>query len=349
MASFLLTLFLGMVFEVASAACGGRFVQAMAQTGEAVRARAARTTIGLLAPLGRLDPAVVRTFEEKHAINVRVDFVASGSEYENRLRSSPHAWDVVVADEQRLAQLYFLKIIRPLPPSHAEKAKSGSLLRPGAYAAGEAVFTPLMGDPLGLAWIRATRSSQSEPTWEWLASPRANPLWRSRVALPVDRRLQFLVAAAHLGLNPPYADVSSVRPALEWLAGARHQARADSGRIEMELLSGRAAAAVLWQSEFVRIRKLVPTLDFAVPQKGAYVERHGAALVAESFHEKEALLLISTLRENRVASAAAAGLVSLEALDAGAVARGPAPGSWRLTAESLPIVKTIENELEKMK
>jgi hypothetical protein len=157
------------------------------------------------------------------------------------------------------------------------------------------------------------------------------------------------VAAAHLELSPPYTDVASVRPALEWLMKARHQAQADSGLIEMEFLSGRAAAAVLWQSEYVRIRKMVPSLEFAVPKKGAYVERHGAALVAESFHEKEALLLLGTLREKRVAAAGTAGLVSLEALDAVAASGGPESVPWRLTAESLPIVKTIESELEKMK
>ncbi len=68
--------------------------------------------------------------------------------------------------------------------SLSEKVKSTSLLRPGAYALGEPVFAPLMGDPLGIAWIRKSRTSNASPAWEWLANPSANPLWRSRVALP---------------------------------------------------------------------------------------------------------------------------------------------------------------------
>jgi spermidine/putrescine-binding protein len=296
--------------------------------------------------LGRLDPAVVRAFEEKAGVNVRVDFVASGQEYENRLRSSPHAWDVVVADEQRLAQLYFAKVIRPLPASAAEKASAASAARPGAYAAGEAVFAPLMADPLGLAWVKGSLGSKDAPTWDWLANPTANPLWRSRIALPSDKRLQFLIAAAHVGLSSPYTDVSTVRPALEWLSRARHQARANASRIELEFLSGRAAAAVLWKSDFERVRKLVPELQFAVPKKAAFLERHGAALVAESFHENEALALIASLRASRAASASAAGLLSIEAINAGS--DGHAAASWRFTAENLPIVKAIEAELDRL-
>ena len=71
-----------------------------------------------------------------------------------------------------------------------------------------------------------------------------------------------------------------------------------------------------------------------------------AALVAESFHEKEALALIAALREARAASAGAAGLASIEAIDAGA--DGLPATSWSFTAENLPIVKAIETELEKL-
>lgn len=320
--------------------------QPSAQAPELGGNRNLRPTIGLLAPLGRLDPTVVRAFEEKAGVNVRVDFVASGQEYETRLRSSPHAWDVVVADEQRLAQLFFAKLIRSLPPSVVAQSATSVAGRPGAYGGGEAVFAPLMGDPLGLAWIKSTRGSSEAPSWEWLVNPKANPLWRSRIALPADKRLQFLIAAGHMGLPAPYTDVAVVKPALLWLAQARHQARANPKQIEMEFLSGRAAAAVLWRSQFERVRKLVQELEFSVPPKAAFLERHGAALVAESFHEKEALALIAALRAERNSAARAAGLLSLDEIESGA--GGLAAKDWKFTAEHLPIVRTIEAELDKL-
>ena len=55
---------------------GPFFSRAQAQpeagTPETLGRRNLRTTLGLLAPLGRLDPAVVRAFEEKAGVNVRV-------------------------------------------------------------------------------------------------------------------------------------------------------------------------------------------------------------------------------------------------------------------------------------
>jgi spermidine/putrescine-binding protein len=201
-----------------------------------------------------------------------------------------------------------------------------------------------MVDPLGIAWLSDTRGAKTEPSWDWLANPQANPLWRSRVALAVDKRLQFLIAAVHVGLVEPFTDALVARPALEWLEAVRHQARPDGRRFEMELLSGRAAAAVIWQSEYQRARRLVPGLEFVVPIKGTFVERHGAALVTDSFHEKEALQLLAALRDGRGAAARAAGLVPLEEAERHMGGKG----AWRLAVEGLPIAKSIEAELEKM-
>jgi|GEM_PF-636211 len=335
-------------------------VRALAQTrpapegAEAVRPETPRTTIGLLAPLGRLDATIVRAWEDRMKVNVRVDFVTSGAEYEARLRSSPHAWDVVVADEQRLASLFFAKIIRALPasvpgvpaPGTASDTGPASVLwRPGRYVEGERAFAPLMADPLGLAWLGDTRAAKEPVTWDWLVEPKANPLWRSRTALPADKRLQFLIASAQLGFATPPTDANSAKPVMEWLRAARHQARANPLRIESELLSGRAAAAVLWQSEYERVRKLVPRLEFAVPRKGAYVERHGVGLVSESFHEKEALSLLMHLLESRDALAKTAGLVPVR----DDPSRNDEFSTWRITAEHLPIVKAVETELEKLR
>lgn len=322
-----------------------------AQAPEPTRNASPRTTMGVLAPLGRLDASVVRAFEERARVNVRVDFVASGTEYEARLRSSPHAWDVVVADEQHLASLYFAKSTRPIPATVPKPSPEAPLARPGRYVPeGERIFVPLAADPLGLAWIGPTRTAPDPVTWDWLADPKANPMWRSRVALPTDPRLQFLVAAGQAGLTAPFTDVSAAKPAFEWLALARHQAR-PSERVpasldpESMLLSGRASAAVLWRSQYERVRKLLPELRFAVPDKGTYVERHGAALVAETFHEKEAVAFLTHLQENRDTLARATGLLPLQ----------PSPGqawaaqSWRVAAEVLPVVKGIEIALEKMR
>ena len=90
----------------------------------------------------------------------------------------------------------------------------------------------------------------------------------------------------------------------------------------------------------------MPELQFAAPKNAAFLERHGAALVAESFHEKEALALIASLRASRAASASVAGLLSIEAINSGS--DGSSAESWRFTAENLPLVKTIEAELDRL-
>ena len=303
-----------------------------------------KTVLNVLAPPGRLDARVVAEFEQKMNISVRVEFVGNDSEYESRLRSSPHLWDVLIANEQRLITLSLAKLTRSVPDTKAPGAPRLPLEKRSSVNEDGKAYVPLMADPLGLVWIAGSRKELGPVSWKWLVNPDLNPLFRSRVLLPADTGLQFLLGAFNSGVNAPYSEARAAKPAFEWVLRARHQQVVMGVAPEYDFLGGRAAVGAVWQSEFLRLRKLVTGLTFAVPAQGTFFDRHGVALVADTPNEALALDFMSFLNTKRDESAARLGFVTLITQDIG----GSNTTSWQFIGHHLPLPLVIENELKKM-
>jgi spermidine/putrescine-binding protein len=274
-----------------------------------------RPTLAVLTALGRLDPQVVSEFEASRKVNVRVEFATSSADYESKIRSSPHTWDVVIADEQKLASLHFSKLTRPVTSLVKMARKKNTLEEQGKYEQGESLFVPLFADPLGLAWLSGELSvSPSEsPNWNWIVEIHKNPLLRSQVALPENSSLQILIACLSNGVTLPLEEGASLKESVEWLKKARHQAvKSKEMNVQNALLTETAKLGVLWQSQFVRLKKMIPDLQFGVPSPRSFVERHGAALVTDTLQEKIATDFQLHLYSNADRLAKSAGLVSLK-------------------------------------
>ena len=317
-------------------------------------AQSGRIILSVLAPLGMVDAIAIREFEQKRHVNVRMELVGGPSEYEPRLRNSPRGWDVVLADESQLIRLVYSKLLRPLPESVSKNASHVGLdIRPKVNEDGRA-YLNLMADPMGLVWKQDSLSSKNDPAWTWLSQMSENPYWRNRTLLPYDMKVQFLIAKkatsivkdtdmsiVEIGSSVANDTVASAALAFDWLKQARLQARPHHAQMELDFLSDRVVAGILWRSDFLRIRKLVRNIEFEVPRSGTYFTRIGAAIVADTAQEILANEFVQFLYLKRDSLARYAGLVSL----AETKFEDKPIRNWSLLENDLVLPKAIEQEL----
>jgi len=302
--------------------------------------------LSLLTQTQRLDAALVQEFEATRKVAVRVEFVSSSLDYEARIRSLPHNWDLVLADEQRLVNLSVLKVLRNLPESiNIPPDVPGLERRSRANEDGRA-FVNLMADPLGVMYLKKTRTSPGPLGWDWINKPTLNPLWRSRIALFADERMNFMTAAIATGLKFPIAQTSDARKVQDWLAHAELQGRAMSLSAAIPaFLAEKFSAGLVWQSDYLQAARYVKQLEFAVPSEGTYVERVGVGLVADCRNEALALDFIRFIYEKRDLLAQRRGLLPLHTTEF----QGSRVAKWRIFSDDLPHLKELTSVLAKLK
>lgn len=237
----------------------------------------AKPVLTILSPLNKLDPALTKEFDDLKGVQTKVIFSTSRSEYEWRLRSSPHSFDLVIADERKLLDLDATRTLKSISKDN--------------------LFLPLCRDELGLIWLNGTRTEGVEKlSWKNLSEPVRNPKWRSRVFLPSSNRFQYVLGMKATGsLKPDEAD-----PAVfAFIKEVQRQTPPQVSTIEQEFLAKRIAVAVGWLSEYERLKKFVPELKFSLPLEGTYFENIGVALVADAPNEELAREYAKFLSENR--------------------------------------------------
>lgn len=242
----------------------------------AIPARAGESVIYLLAPAGFLPLDLIKTFEAESGTSVRVDLVQDSTEFSRRAASPQAQWDVIIADEPSLLQLDEAKRLRPLPPSVAKANPDGHQ------------FTVFALDPLGIAWRPGTAPPGSAPEWNWLVDPRHNPLWRDRVFSTLDWHMTARLAALASGATVPEVHE-------KWLEQLFLQVPRTFRRPVPDLLAGLVSAGPMWKSRHTRVQKLIPDLQFRIPQSGTLYRRFGIALSVQSTGGNKAPELAATL------------------------------------------------------
>ncbi|MEN9808564.1 MAG: hypothetical protein RLZZ488_131 [Pseudomonadota bacterium] len=306
----------------------------------------AEQILNILTQTQRLDAGLVQEFESTRKVSVRVEFVSSSLDYEARIRSLPNNWDLVLADEQRLVHLSLVKVLKPLPEVIAVPPDSQGLERRARANQDGRSYLNLMADPLGLMYLRETLTAAAPMSWEGVVAPVVNPLWRSRLALFADERMNTMAAAAATGVKFPVEQVDDARPAQAWLAQAQLQGRPLSlDAMIPAFLAEKYVVALAWQSEFLHASRYVKKLSFVVPQPSTYVERVGVGLVADCRNESLALDFIRFLYEKREQLAQKRGFLPLSVQQLQSV---PVAG-WRIFADDLPRLRELSTALGKLR
>ncbi|MEN9824426.1 MAG: hypothetical protein RI953_171 [Pseudomonadota bacterium] len=306
----------------------------------------AEPVLSILTQTQRLDAALVQEFEASRKLSVRVEFVSSSLDYESKIRSLPHNWDLVIADEQRLVNLSLSKILKNLPEGVSVPPDVPGLERRARANPDGRTHLNLMADPLGIMFLKKTLTSPGPVSWDWIVNPVSNPLWRSRLALFADERMNLLTAAVATGLKFPVEQMHDAQKVNDWLTQAQLQGRPYSlPSVIPAFLARKIAVGVAWQSDFIQASRYVKNLSFTVPVQGTYFERVGIGLVSDCRNETAALDFIRFIYEKRDVLAQRRGLLPLHAQD---FQSSPVSG-WRVFSDDVPRLKELTTTLHRLK
>lgn len=288
--------------------------------------------LNVLTQTQRLDSRLVREFEAATKISVRVEFVTSPLEYEGKIRSLPNSWDVVFADEQSLVRLNDEKLLKPIPDSVLIPPNLMGLSRRSRTNADGRAYINLMADPIGIMYLTETKASKDGVDWNWLVDPVINPLWRSRIALFKDERLNLMVAAKAVGHEFPIESDEKRKELLRWISQAKLQGRTvEFNQAVTSFLAKKMVAGLSWQSDYLIASRYVQNLAFAVPASGTYFERIGIALVTGTRSEAAALQFVKFINDKRDQLAKRRGLLPLHSSEL----TGSSVRNWRIFTDDI--------------
>lgn len=303
-------------------------------------------TLNVLVPMGLLDAKVVEKFETENRANIYVDFVGSRHEYESKLRAGLRAYDVVIADERTLEKLYLNRLIRILndtlipPTDKAHPLTKRSKLNPEGNA-----FIPFLVDPMGIIYSEKNSKITSPVSWDVLIKPEENPFWRQRIFIGNEPKKLLLLAllVSKKEILPSSAFIPE--PTMSWLKQLRLQnTNIQNTPLELAFLGNQVSAAVVFYSDYLRYKKVVPNLHFVVPQETTYYTRYGMGWPETSIQEPLAKKFIEHIYKNKEQIAKKSQLLDIDS----AVYEKASIQDWVRYDDDVPLPKRIDSFLKEM-
>jgi spermidine/putrescine-binding protein len=304
-----------------------------------------KPTLNILTTMHVLNPDIVAKFEKENNANVRVDFVGSRKEFETHIRGGLRTYDVIVADERILEKLSLERMLKNLSDDVTTKNTNKVLLykRSKINEDGRA-YLPLYIDPMGIAYLKNESHIPEKVTWDLLIQTELNPYWRQRIAVSQDEKIQFLIALLatqkEISPNSWYIPESTTH----WFKELRLQNANTDLPIEMAFLGKKISAAVLFYSDYLRLKRIVPNLNFMIPEQNTYYDRMSIGWSSSSVQEALAKKLILFLFQHRKETAHSAGLLPMETRS---FLNSPTK-NWILYEDDVPLPKKIENILKEL-
>lgn len=233
-----------------------------------------KPTLNVMTYLGLLDKTIVSKFEEENRVNLRVEFMTNSLDFSARIKSHMRAYDVMIANQQVLDSFVQSNIVHNT--------------------------IPLWKDPIGIAYDSRVSKFEKPVSWTHLISPDENPYWRQRVfASGLSPREDLMIAL--LVTNEKLSSLKSKTPSKTqvFMDALKQQSITFSYPTELAFLGNNISAAVVFYSDFLRMKKTVPFLDFRIPQEGTFYTTIGAACVGSSFQENLSKKFVAFLNEHR--------------------------------------------------
>ena len=253
-------------------------------------------------------------------------------------------YDLVISDERILQRLFIQRQLRTLNDDAAFSGNASGKyplqMKSRINSDGHAYVT-LMADPMGVAYNKKNFSLKGQPTWDWLISPDEIPFWRQRVFVSNFPKHQLLLALLATGKEITTSSWFIPEPTLKWLQSLKLQSANIDYPLELAFLGNKIEAAVVFRSDFLRLRKVVPDLKFIVPVKVTYFDRIGIAIVSDTVQEVLAQNFIKFLnlkKDNLIVNENYLGYNVLNY-------EGSSTKNWVPYDDDIPIPRRIENIL----
>lgn len=285
------------------------------------------TTLNILVPMRVLDPKLIAQFEKLNSCTIKVEFVSDSAGYESHLRSEIRMFDVVIAPEKSLIQLTTTNLLRMLPENLRQPNAGRTPLQTKTMFNTEVnSYIPLFVNPMGIAYNPEISHIPARPTWNMLIQPEQNPYWRRRVYIghETSKIISLAILASHEPITNP-----KILPAgaQQWLSKLRTQRAVLDEPLELAFLGQHVNAGVLFYSDYLRYKNIVPNLEFLIPHDGTYFDRFGIAWCLSSVQDKLAKKFIAYMVEHSAQFAKSNSLYDINY-------KAPYVTSWKLYDES---------------
>ena len=302
-----------------------------------------KPTINVLTTMNTLDPTLIAKFETENKANVRVDFVGSRSEFEAHLRAGLRTYDLVVADERILEKLYLERLLRSLPDEDINKVNDQyPLYKRSKINEDGASYAALFANPLGIAYSKENSVIDYPISWDILIHINNNPYWRQRIFISPSYKSQFLLA-----LLATQKDISAQswfipETTTKWFKQLRLQNANIDLPLELAFLGDKISAAVIFYSDYLRLKRVLPELEFIVPAQSTYYDRISVGWGSNSAQEVLSKKLLKFLSDNREELSKDVNMLSLNTLNF----KKSDTHNWILYEDDIPLPKRIENILK---
>lgn len=233
-----------------------------------------KQSLNVMTYMGILDKDLISKFEKENNVFVRVDFVINPSDFAARIKSHMRVYDVMISNQQVSDTLSQANILRDI--------------------------SPLWIDPVGIAYDGQVSKIQQPFSWESLIQPDLNPYWRQRIVTTgLSSKEQLMIAL--LETKEKMTTIKSKLPITtqKWMDALKKQSVDLAYPMELAFLGNKISAAAVFYSDYLRLKRVVPYLEFAVPVEGTFYNKISAAVVASSFQENLSKKLIDFLIKNR--------------------------------------------------
>lgn len=302
-----------------------------------------KPTVNVLTTMHILDPMVVANFEKENNANVRVDFVGSRNEFEAHLKAGLRTYDVVIADERTLEKLSLERLLRALPDENIIKVDNKyPLYKRSKINEDGTAYLSLFADPLGIAYNKENSKITEPVNWDILIQVDKNPYWRQRVYVSPSYKSQFLLALLATQKEMTAQSWFIPESTTRWFKQLRLQNANVDLPLELAFLGDKISAAVIFYSDFLRLKKVVPALEFVVPVQSTYVNRISVGWVSNSIQEALAKKFITFLYNNKETLAQSNSLLSLNTVSF----KHSDTHNWILYEDDVPLPKKIDNILK---
>jgi spermidine/putrescine transport system substrate-binding protein len=248
------------------------------------------------------DESTIEAFKDQTGIDVEYATFGSTDDMEAKLKSEPGKWDVIVADDSILDQMWELKLIRELDHSLLPNLKNiDDEYRVLPFDPGNRFSAPYMWGTTLVAY-RKDKIADPGDSWDLLW----NPEYKGKVMMIGERFEVLSIPLLLLGHDLNSSEPAHMTAATDMLLQQINDVDVrigDDSDVRKGLIDERVWAAMCYSGDAALVAEQDENIGFFIPKEGAPLWIDSFAVVRDTSMSKEAHLFVNFMLDAKMAAA----------------------------------------------